>query len=187
MRLNGIRHQSPDNLPTTQSGTSPQAEAIGPAPSLREQTWPSGSAVPNERPKTEAITVAGSVSAHSALLAATVRLSVDDSGGRSYGTGTIIDTRSGEALVVTCGHLFRESQGKSTVKADLYEVAGDAVHVAGHATGQVISYDLNRDVALVSIRADRPVTVVPVAPPRAPSSAATEWSESAAATATIRP
>jgi hypothetical protein len=68
--------------------------------------------------------------------------------------------------VVTCGHLFRETQGKTPVKADLFEAAGDGGRVVGHATGQVLSYDLSRDVALVSISVDRPVTPVPVAPPR---------------------
>src|SRR4029079_15028067 len=66
----------------------------------------------------------------------------------------------------TCAHLFRETQGKAPVKADLYEAAGDGVRVVGHATGQVLRYDLTRDIALVSLRVDRPVGVVNVAPPR---------------------
>lgn len=103
---------------------------------------------------------------HATLLAATVRLCVDDAQGRSYGTGTIIDTRSGEALVITCGHLFRNSNGKAPVKVELFEPASNGVRVAGQATGQVISFDLKRDVALVSIRPDRPVTVAAVAPPK---------------------
>ena len=44
--------------------------------------------------------------------------------------------------------------------------AGDGVRLAGHATGQVLSYDLTRDIALVSLRVDRPVGVVNVAPPK---------------------
>src|SRR5262249_36737143 len=82
------------------------------------------------------------------------------------GTGRIVDTRSGEVLVVTCGHLFRETKGKAPVKADLFEAGGDAGRVIGHATGSVLSYDLARDVALVSIRVERPVTPVTVAPPK---------------------
>jgi S1-C subfamily serine protease len=103
---------------------------------------------------------------HAALLSATVRLIIEDAQGRSFGTGTVVDTRSGEALVVTCAHLFRETKGKAPVKADLYEAAGDGVRLAGHATGQVLSYDLTRDIALVSLRIDRPVGVATVAPPR---------------------
>jgi thiol-disulfide isomerase/thioredoxin len=167
-RENGVRNQSPVQLPTTESSAPSQSVAVGPTQQPMEQPWPSGTATPNERPATDMRSSASNAaaSAHPALLAATVRLSVDDEKGRDYGTGTIIDTRSGEALVVTCGHLFRESKGKAPVKADLYEVAGDSVRVVGHATGQVISYDLNRDVALVSIKPDRPVTMTKVAPPK---------------------
>src|SRR5205814_9398574 len=49
------------------------------------------------------------------LLGATVRLRVEDTKGGSVGTGTIIDSRSGDALVITSGHLFRDSQGKDAV------------------------------------------------------------------------
>jgi thiol-disulfide isomerase/thioredoxin len=43
------------------------------------------------------------------LIASTVRLSIADPGGKSTGTGAIVDARNGRALVLTCGHLFRES------------------------------------------------------------------------------
>ena len=46
------------------------------------------------------------------LLAATARLRVEDSSGVSWGTGTVIDCRQGEALILTCGHIFRDSEGK---------------------------------------------------------------------------
>ncbi|MEX0613008.1 MAG: serine protease, partial [Pirellulales bacterium] len=100
------------------------------------------------------------------LLAATVRLHVEGAQGRSFGTGTIIDSRSGEALVITCGHLFRASQGKGTVMVDLFEATSAGLRAAGQVPGQVISYDLDRDVALLSVRPNRPVSVAPVAPPR---------------------
>ena len=102
----------------------------------------------------------------SSLLAATVRLHVEDAKGRSFGTGTIIDARSGEALVITCGHLFRESQGKGPVMVDLFESGPQGLRAVGEVPGQVISYDLDRDVALLSIRPNRPVSVAPVGPPR---------------------
>jgi S1-C subfamily serine protease len=100
------------------------------------------------------------------LIAATVRLRVEDPKGRSCGTGTLIDTRRGEALIVTCGHLFRDSKGDSPVTVELFEAGPHGARVTGQLPGQVISYDLDRDIALVSIRPDRPVTVAPVAPAR---------------------
>jgi S1-C subfamily serine protease len=94
-----------------------------------------------------------------AARAATVRLKVEDATGYGFGTGTIIDTHDSEALVITCGHLFRESKGQGKITADVF-TSGAAQSVEG----QLIGYDLERDVALVSIRAAG-MTGVHVAPP----------------------
>ena len=96
-------------------------------------------------------------------MAATVRLKVEDETGFGFGTGTIIDTHDDEALVVTCGHLFRESQGKGTISVDLFAAAG-----APSIAGQLIAYDLTRDIALVSIRPGMKVTPMTVASGLAP-------------------
>jgi hypothetical protein len=80
--------------------------------------------------------------------AATVRLRVHDGNGYGSGTGTIIDTHGDEALVLTCGHLFREAKGKGKIEVDLF-IGGQIRTVLG----QVIDYDAeNRDIALVAIR-----------------------------------
>mgnify|MGYP006274780899 CR=1 FL=1 len=80
------------------------------------------------------------------LLAATARLRVEDSSGVSWATGTVIDCRQGEALILTCGHVFRDSQGKGRIEVDLFGRQGPR-----GVAGQVISWDLKRDLALVSI------------------------------------
>jgi S1-C subfamily serine protease len=102
------------------------------------------------------------------LMASTVRIRVEDAQGRSFGTGTIIDSRGGEALVVTCGHLFRESKGKGPMTVEMFDVKGGSLSVADQVPGQLISFDLERDVAFVSIRPNRSVSVAPVAPPKTP-------------------
>jgi S1-C subfamily serine protease len=101
---------------------------------------------------------------HEKLLAATVRLRVDEDQSHAYGTGTIIDSRSGQALVITCGHLFRESQGKGPVTVELFEPVAGGVRAAGQVRAQVISYNLERDIALVGIWPSRPVAVAQLAP-----------------------
>lgn len=93
------------------------------------------------------------------LIAATVRLRIQDPRGHSCGTGTIIDARAGEALVLTCGHIFRDSGGKGRIEVDLF---GD--EQKRQTTGKLIGYDLERDVALLSIRTPGPVAVARVAP-----------------------
>jgi hypothetical protein len=99
------------------------------------------------------------------LLAATARLRVDDSRGAggqtafSSGTGTIIDAGEGEALILTCAHIFRDSQGKGAIAVDLFSPGGPR-----GIPGKLIGYDMNLDVALVAIRPGVDVTPVPVAP-----------------------
>jgi thiol-disulfide isomerase/thioredoxin len=94
------------------------------------------------------------------LIAASVRLRIEDTGGNSCGSGTIIDTRGGDALVLTCGHIFRDSQGKGKIDVDLF-----GAYAGQRVTGQLISYDLKRDVGLVFFRAPGPIPAVRLAPP----------------------
>src|SRR5262245_9405068 len=69
--------------------------------------------------------------AFASLLGATVRLRIDDGQYRSFGTGTIIDARKGEALIITCGHLFRDSKGKSAVNVEMFESVDGRLKPAG--------------------------------------------------------
>ncbi len=91
---------------------------------------------------------------------ATVRLRVEDSTGHSYGTGTIIDSHGQEALVLTCGHIFRDSKGKGQITVQRFSSA-----TAEPLVGQLIRYDLDRDLALVGIRITETITPIPVAGP----------------------
>jgi thiol-disulfide isomerase/thioredoxin len=92
------------------------------------------------------------------LLAASVRLKIDDGGSHSVGSGTIIDAREGEALVLTCGHVFRDSKGKGPVTIDLF-----GPNAPQNLSGHVLSYDLKSDVGLVSFRPGVPVVAARVA------------------------
>jgi S1-C subfamily serine protease len=91
------------------------------------------------------------------LMAATARLRVEDSGGVSWGTGTVIDCRQGEALILTCGHIFRDSEGQGRVEVDLFGAGGPR-----GVAGQVVSWDLRRDLALVSIFTEAQIEAVKV-------------------------
>ncbi|WP_231744020.1 trypsin-like peptidase domain-containing protein [Stieleria neptunia] len=96
--------------------------------------------------------------------AATVRLRVHDGNGFGVGTGTIIDRHGDEALVLTCGHLFRETKLQSKVEVQLF-VAGQVKTVPG----QVIDYDAdNRDIALVVMRPGFEVQPIQIANPANP-------------------
>ena len=94
------------------------------------------------------------------LLAASVRIRVADPSGHSCGSGTIIDARGGRALVLTCGHLFRDSQGKGKIEVELF-----GPHAGQKVEGRLESYDSeSRDVALVSIPMPDPLVAARLAP-----------------------
>jgi hypothetical protein len=85
---------------------------------------------------------------------------VEDPEGESSGTGTIVDVHGQEALVLTCGHLFRDSQGKGSIAVDLFATAeGRTVQ------GTLIRFDLKRDLALVAIPANEQMDAIPIAGP----------------------
>jgi len=98
------------------------------------------------------------------LIHSSVKLRVDAENGHAWGTGTIIDTRQGpegqEALILTCGHIFRGwNEGKS-IEVHLY---GENSTV--RVLGRCLTYDLDIDLALVIIATPSPVRAVPIAPP----------------------
>jgi hypothetical protein len=94
------------------------------------------------------------------LITSSVKLRVDAPNGHAWGTGTIIDTRQGEALILTCGHIFRESQGKGNIEVHLF---GDNSTV--RVLGTCLFYDSEGiDLALVAVKPPCPVQAVPIAP-----------------------
>ncbi|MDY0166024.1 MAG: thioredoxin domain-containing protein [Thermoguttaceae bacterium] len=92
------------------------------------------------------------------LIAATVRLRIQDPKGHSSGTGTLIDARGGEALVLTCGHIFRDSQGQGRIEVDLF-----GPQASERIPGRLVAFDLKTDVGLVAIRVPGPVVTARVA------------------------
>ena len=122
-------------------GVAPRPQVNQPLPAPVEAGIP-----PHERARLE-----------QRLLSATARLRVEEATGVSWATGTVVDCRQGEALILTCGHVFRESRGRGRVEVDLFGSRGQR-----GLAGQVIAYDLERDVALVSIFTDMPIEPVRV-------------------------
>jgi thiol-disulfide isomerase/thioredoxin len=94
------------------------------------------------------------------VLDASVRIRVKEAVGFSNGSGTIIDTHQDEALVLTCGHIFRDSQGKGEITIDVF-----GANPASKVPAVLVGYDDQRDVGLVSFRPGVPVTVSRVAGP----------------------
>ena len=93
-------------------------------------------------------------------LESTVRLKVEDPEGISYATGTVIHQHGEECLVITCGHVFRDAEGKGEITAEF----GFENGMVQTAPGQLIYYDAKaRDIGLVAIKTKRTFDSVPVA------------------------
>ena len=81
-------------------------------------------------------------------LQATVRLKVEDPEGTSFATGTVVHSIGGESLVLTCGHVFRESNGDGKIICE-YGFADGQIQIAD---GELIYFDADdRDIGLVAI------------------------------------
>jgi len=110
--------------------------------------------------RVSAVSSSNHLSPQERAMAATVRLIVSDADGASYGTGTIIDTRQGMALILTCAHIFRQSKGKGKIQVDLFSASG-----RNELVGRMLDFDLKHDVALVVIQPKTKATAALVAPP----------------------
>lgn len=139
-------------LPTMPAAMPPREARDAPFQATAASEGPLESPLPGVAPPRDAL--------ESKLLAATARIRVDDGSSVSRGTGTVIDCRQGEALILTCGHIFRDSDGKGRVEVDLFTPGGTR-----GVAGQVVSWDLKRDLALVSIFTDVPLEAVRVGSP----------------------
>jgi len=144
------------SLPPTPSREAFSADA-GPADSRTRRADPPP--WPHEMPEPRGLDTEAAPSVDD-LIAASVRLRIEDPNGRSCGSGTIIDARGGEALILTCGHVFRDSQGRGRIEVDLFGLTPKE-----GIPGTLLRYDLDRDVALVTVRVPGPVAVARVAPP----------------------
>lgn len=100
-------------------------------------------------------------------LAATVRLRVSGGGNEAdCGTGTLIHTsvtdKTREGLVLTCGHLFRDSKGNAPVQVDLFRPeTGETTTV----TGECVYYDDDLDIGFVGVPLPFEIEPVRIAPP----------------------
>ena len=137
------------------------------SPAIERPTLPRNAVVPASMPSKRTPPAAAFVNqSHFSqkLVACTVRITVDDAQAKSYGTGTIVDTRDQDALVLTCGHLFREYSDEATILIEVFSETAAGLQVIDRTVGKLESYDLDRDVGLVSFRPRTPVTVAKVAP-----------------------
>ena len=102
----------------------------------------------------------GKLTPRQLAMQATVRLKVSDAGGVSFATGTVIHMHGEDALIITCGHVFRESKGKGSIAVDV-GFGGNQVRTV---PGELIDFDADAyDVALVTFKPGIEIQPVPIA------------------------
>jgi thiol-disulfide isomerase/thioredoxin len=92
-------------------------------------------------------------------MAVCVRIRVRDSKGVDIGSGSVIHSEPGRTLILTCGHIFRHFDGKSTINVDNFNDGRAVSH-----KGQLIRKDLESDIGLISIQTLTPLRVARVSP-----------------------
>ena len=90
-------------------------------------------------------------------MAASVRIRIDD-GLISYGSGTVVESKPGRTLILTCGHLFRDISDEATLEVEFFR-GGRVVRTVGRA----LDYDLKADVGLIEVPTDEVWPAAPVA------------------------
>ena len=142
-----------------------------PAESLRRMLGPvdSARAQTSQTQSTAAASVTGSPATKqddapgNELIQRSVRITVDDANLRAFGTGTVIRSVPGEALVLTCAHLF---EGVPASAKTIVECFGTAQPL--RVPGEIVARDREADVALIRVRTSQVLPVAPLACRRAP-------------------
>jgi thiol-disulfide isomerase/thioredoxin len=96
-------------------------------------------------PETTAETATGTEAESTALLSST-RIRVKDEDGINFGSGTVIDSRPGRTVILTCGHIFRDLKKDSTIEVDIFDAGRSEPYV-----GTLIDFDSEADVGLIAI------------------------------------
>lgn len=87
-------------------------------------------------------------------LAASTRIRIRDSKGENFGSGTIIDSRIGNTIVLTCAHIFRNLDASSVIEVDVFTSSQPDAQPEIYV-GKLLKHDPQADVGLIAINTDR--------------------------------
>jgi len=82
-------------------------------------------------------------------LASSVRVRINNEDGVNYGSGTIIQSRKGRTVILTCGHIFRDLEPDAKIEVDVFTGNESRTFI-----GKTIGFDLEGDVGLLAINTD---------------------------------
>lgn len=123
----------------------------------KEERPPVNMAVADVRAQTPETPSVASTAVADPMLAST-QLRVKDRTGVNYGSGTVIYSRIGRTLVLTCGHIFRNTDESRVVEVDVFRNRKPQTFV-----GKVLHYDLTADIGVVAIPTQEVLPAIPLA------------------------
>ena len=100
-----------------------------------------------------------------AALSFVVRLRIKDAIGTNYGTGSVIFSEEGRAIILTVSHIFRKMDKKSVIIAELFNPTTGKIEVFSIGYNGIKATDMDADVGLLEIRPDRIIKTVPLISP----------------------
>ncbi len=89
------------------------------------------------------------------------RIRIKDSSGSNFGTGSVIFSQKGKAVILTAGHIFKKFDSNSKIEVDIFNPATGKIETF---SGKALRWDFEADVGLLSIPADRVIPALPLAP-----------------------
>ncbi len=100
----------------------------------------------------------GEMLTQSPAAGAAIRIRVHDQKGETFGSGTIVESRYGRAVILTCGHVLRGIGEKGNIEVDVFSGNEPKTYVA-----QMIDADLDADVGLISIPCEQQLPIALIA------------------------
>lgn len=98
--------------------------------------------------------------AQDAMLAS-ARIRIKDGTFSHFGSGTIIESQPGRAVILTCGHILRNLGKNAVIEVDLFP---EGTSKPQTTTAQIIQFDLTSDVGLLSASCPQQLPVIQLAP-----------------------
>ena len=96
-------------------------------------------------------------------MTASTRIRVKDGSHVHFGSGTIIGNHANRAVILTCGHILRNLGKNAVIEVDLFTEGNSNPQMT---IAQIMKYDLDADVGLLSVSCQQPLPVVRLAAAR---------------------
>jgi len=87
-------------------------------------------------------------------IGASVRIKVRDGNRIDFGSGTIIDSKPGRSLILTCAHAIHRLSDAARIEVDLFNDGEHETYI-----GEIVDHHIDSDVGLIRIRTDQPLPV----------------------------